>query len=257
MVRVDIANKEEVNLYREKLGIKLGRAVPKIYLIKEAKFISTLDSMSNIDPKTDLDVIIHHMQRLIYPVVSLENVNDITEFLDTTTKTIWKGDYQTGHGLFKQAKEWHPKNIDFAIRAYNTRAVVFISDPEEFADEIALFKQAGEHSSERQNLRLGIVTDTSVIKEVKQKHANYFFGVGMSTIVLVRYDGKVEKIDLAENLGFDLKVWLNHKSTKMVDEFNADAQHIMHLSGMNMFLIFVDYDDKKVASSCHAAVKVV
>jgi len=31
----------------------------------------------------------------------------------------------------------------------------------------------------------------------------------------------------------------------------------MHISGMNMFLIFVDFEDKKVARACREAVEVV
>jgi len=61
-----------------------------------------------------------------------------------------------------------------------------------------------------------------VIREMKKQHPGYFFTIGVSCIVLIRYDGKVEKLSLSENLP-DLKVWINLKSTKMVDVYNTDA----------------------------------
>ena len=50
----------------------------------------------------------------------------------------------------------------------------------------------------RYNLRIGIVTDPEVIKATKLEMPDYFEDIGLSVMLLRRYDGHIFKINLAE-----------------------------------------------------------
>ena len=76
----------------------------------------------------------------------------------------------------------------------------------------------------RVNLRLGIMTNKNEIKKMKKLHPSWFYPVGYSCMVLIRYDGKMEKMDLTSNmLPVDYPMWLSLKSTKTVDVLNGGA----------------------------------
>ena len=70
------------------------------------------------------------------------------------------------------------------------------------------------------NLRIGLVTDTHLIAKLKKKHEHFFFQVGMSSMVLVRYDGFIQKLDLSDSPINKYNWWINAKSTKPVDQLS-------------------------------------
>jgi hypothetical protein len=53
----------------------------------------------------------------------------------------------------------------------------------------------------RDNLRIGIVTDAHLIKKMKKKEPKWFFEVGLNIVILQRYDGEIEKLDLSSTKG--------------------------------------------------------
>ena len=53
--------------------------------------------------------------------------------------------------------------------------------------------------SGRSGLRIGIVTDTHLIKKLKKKYPQLFFDIGMSNVLLKRYDGELLKLDVADS----------------------------------------------------------
>jgi hypothetical protein len=63
VVRIDVANKKELNSYRELFDMKLKRSIPRIYLVKNGELKSTHDAVAK-DPSSNLDLIIQHMLRL-------------------------------------------------------------------------------------------------------------------------------------------------------------------------------------------------
>ena len=71
----------------------------------------------------------------------------------------------------------------------NTRVVAFFYGKEEYIDDINALKNVAEGLSSRLNLRIGLITDTHLISKLKKKYEHFFFQVGMSSMVLVRYDG--------------------------------------------------------------------
>ena len=92
-------------------------------------------------------------------------------------------------------------------------------------------REVGTHLSSRYNLRIGIVTDTRLIKEMKQSNPDFFLGeVGMSMMVLRRYDGVISKVNLAEIQPKDYVWWITDKSTKPVDRENVAIIQMVDLA---------------------------
>ena len=57
---------------------------------------------------------------------------------------------------------------------HNTRVVAFYEDKSEFKVEIHTLKEFATNFAIRYNLRIGIVTDKELIKEMKKIHNDYF-----------------------------------------------------------------------------------
>lgn len=53
--------------------------------------------------------------------------------------------------------------------------------------------------SNRDNLRIGLVTDKKLIVKLKKKYKNWFMDVGMSNILVRRYDGEYFKMDMSND----------------------------------------------------------
>ena len=139
-------------------------------------------------------------------------------FLDTSTKSIWEEDY-TG-GLVSKSFGYNMNNsLDTYVRelGFNTRVVAFFYDKSEYAEEIKLLRLNAIHLSNRYNLRIGIVTDKDMINEMKTKHPEFFQEVGLSVMVLRRYDGELFKVNLADLTPSEYNWWITDKSTKSVD----------------------------------------
>ena len=185
------------------------------------------------------------MERIVNPTVQLKNEEQIFDFFNARLQRVWKDDYTTGSGLTKhlESDEWSLPNIDHKIldSGYNTRVIAFYYDPEEAEDEIEHFTFASEYQAKRHNLRIGIVTDGHLIKKMKKKEPKWFFEVGLNALILQRYDGELEKIDLssAEHM-INFPQWISTKSTKVVDELNNGALQLMELQNKKMFILFVD-----------------
>lgn len=96
------------------------------------------------------------------------------------------------------------------------------------------------------------------IRKMKKLHADWFPNVGLSVIVLIRYDGKVEKLDLAELTQW-IPNWISDKTTKTVDEMNDGAFQLSDLAQRQTFCIFVDFksSDPKVVQASYDAISVL
>lgn len=109
---------------------------------------------------------------------------------------------RVGTGIYSSLNPKKPEfeipNVDRYIveSAYNTRAIAFFYDKDEYKDEISDWEKTSRHLGQRQNLRLAQVTDTHLIKKLKKTHPEWFQSVGMSSIIVKRYDGDVAKLDI-------------------------------------------------------------
>jgi hypothetical protein len=88
-------------------------------------------------------------------VVNLDSEKEIVEFLDTESKTTWKNDMKVGDGIYSGLSEdnstWKPKNVDHNIAeiGYNTRAIAFFFDKDEYKDEMKDWSHASIHLAQR------------------------------------------------------------------------------------------------------------
>ena len=103
------------------------------------------------------------------------------------------------------------------LMGYNTRVVALFYEKSEYAEEIKILRNSALAMTNRYNLRIGVVTDQRLVTKMKKSHPDLFLDVGMSVMVLKRYDGHVEKFDLAETQPSHYLWWVTTKSTKPVD----------------------------------------
>ena len=139
----------------------------------------------------------HHAQRLLNPLIPLDNEEEILSFLENKPE-FYQPDYEDG--IVSKGKKME-KNIDQYIKwlGKNTRVVAFFYGKDEYKDDINALRSVAERSATRMNLRIAYVTDTHLISKLKKKYEHLFFQVGMSSMVLVRYDGFIQKLDLADS----------------------------------------------------------
>ena len=109
------------------------------------------------------------------------------------------------------------------------------------------------------NLRIAYVTDTHLIDKMKKKYAHLFFDVGMSSMVLVRYDGHIQKLDLATvdlkdtpDIYIKYNHFINAKSTKPVDEISEAVYQTTASARLPMLVMFMDFknSDPEVVDRC-------
>ena len=71
-----------------------------------------------------------------------------------------------------------------------TRVIAFISDKEDYQEELKNLKLAARYSAQRSELRVGVVYNKIVIKKYKSKYGTTWFpDVSLTTIILKRHDG--------------------------------------------------------------------
>ena len=131
----------------------------------------------------------HHAQRLVNPLIYFDNEKDVMTFLENKPE-LYPMDYQDG--ILNKGLAFE-KNVDHYVRwlGKNTRVVAFYHGKEEYKDDINELRKVAEKNSNRLNLRIAYVTDMHLIAKLKKKYNHLFFDVGMSSMVLVRYDGYI------------------------------------------------------------------
>ena len=134
-------------------------------------------------------------------------------------------DYQDG--ILNKGLKFE-KNVDHYVRwlGKHTRVVAFYHGKEEYKDDINQLRKVAERNANRLNLRIAYVTDMRLISKLKKKHEHLFFDVGMSSMVLVRYDGQIQKLDLADSPITEYNRFINTKSMKPVEELSEAAYQI-------------------------------
>ena len=139
----------------------------------------------------------HHAQRLLNPLIYLDDEKDVMSFLENKPE-LYPMDYLDG--ILNKGLKFE-SNVDHYVKwlGKNTRVVAFYHGKEEYKDDINELRKVAEMNSNRLNLRIAYVTDTNLIAKLKKKNKHLFFDKGMSSMVLVRYDGLIQKLDLADS----------------------------------------------------------
>ena len=108
-------------------------------------------------------------------------------------------------------------NVYLREFGHNTRVVAFFSDKDEYREEIKILKFYATILANRYNLRIGIVTDSNLVKLMKKWRPEFFFNTFESTMVLKDYGGAMYTNNIAENPAGDYLWWITDKSTRPVD----------------------------------------
>jgi len=108
-VRIDTADKHQVDLYKRN-GM-IFNPIPKVYIARKG-IVRPIDGNFHFD----LDMTLHHMQRMATSVIELHSEKDILGFFETESKTIYKDDMMVGKGIYSGLDEvtsvWRPKHVD-------------------------------------------------------------------------------------------------------------------------------------------------
>jgi hypothetical protein len=86
-----------------------------------------------------LDLLVHHINRLINPLVSLSTEEDVVKFLaledgDDASLPFWDGDYNTT--FYKQLQSEFKIDDHWASMRLKTRVVCFLYDKKEYKEEL-------------------------------------------------------------------------------------------------------------------------
>jgi hypothetical protein len=110
-------------------------AVPRVIIYKDKRFYSYDSGYDR------LDLFLHHINRIINPVVDLKTEDDVMNFLglnlvDGKLPDFWEPDYSTtflsqlGEGKIPSINDhWHS-------HTHRTRVILFVYDSEEYKEEL-------------------------------------------------------------------------------------------------------------------------
>ena len=161
---------QEMIPYLNEIGANIGTE-DQIFVVKDGELHHYDGNWHNVI------VLMHFMQRVANPLITLTNEDEINDFLDTSKKEIWKEDYEGGL-LAKSATKFdslYVMNVYLREFGFNTRVVAFFSDKDEYRDEIKILKFYATVLANRYNLRIGIVTDQNLVKLMKKWRPDFFF----------------------------------------------------------------------------------
>lgn len=131
--------------------------------------------------KTSLTEFLHFMNKIIYPVLELESEDDLLKFLEL------KNEPRELTKFFSKQKS--PLGSIYTTKKAKTRVVAFISDKDDYKQELKYLQHAARYSVKREELRIGVVYDNKIIKKYKNKYGNLWFpGGSLTSLILKRYD---------------------------------------------------------------------
>ena len=76
---------------------------------------------------------------------------------------------------------------------------------------------------------------------------------GLSVMLLKRYDGHLEKLDLNISPAGNYNWWMNARSSKPVDQLSRASFQLTEYANLPMVIIFVDFNsaDERTARESH------
>ena len=156
--RVDIA-KQYNFMVNERLPTK---EIPNIFVMNAGMYYRyPLDQVVAADMTYENTAgLLHFINRLQYPLLTLESESAIERFLDI----VWDVDEKQSP-FFKKGVQLlgiHENRLK-----YKTRVLVFIYDKEEYSSELKLIREAGRLLAQRLSIRLALVTDHKIIRKYK------------------------------------------------------------------------------------------
>lgn len=253
VARMDSSDNQLVESMRKK-GQSIGKGGASIIIVKDGMLIKYEGLLS------DITQLVHQMQRIVTPLIPLDSEEKVLSFLDNSASTIWEEDYTSG--LVPKGKESFDlvKRMDEYSRqiGFNTRVIGFYFDKKEYGEEIDRLAKLGITGSDRYNLRIGVVTDPKLIQRMKKSRPNLFLDVGLSVMVLKRYDGEVFKLNVAEELPDNYHRFIISNSVKPIEQFTPAVSQLREgTSKAPLIMIYVDFSEPKVRARSEELLKII
>jgi len=138
--------------------------------------------------------------------------------------------------------------------------VAFWYGKDEWSEEINAYKTAAMRNAGRVNLRVAQVTDPQLINRMKKAHPEMFNTMsGLSVMLLKRYDGHLEKLDLNISPAGNYNWWMNARSSKPVDQLSRASFQLTEYANLPMVIIFLDFNsaDERTARESHEVVSIL
>jgi hypothetical protein len=193
-------------------------SVPKVYLWANHKF-------NEYGDQNHIEYFLAFLNRHLYPVVILKTRRDVERFINCTKE--W-----TENTPFYKSRYFPMKDVFTKLRK-STRVVAFIADKDEYRDELKLLTKAALALGIRDDLRIGKITQSDVVKEFKKEHnLKWFSDISSSSLVIFQSnDGKFEEpkfLDIStENRPY--VEWINENSIKALEPLTGVAANIIQI----------------------------
>ncbi len=160
-------------IYAGSKELEAWKTVPKILVYKKGEYYPYEGYFMR-------GMLLHFINRVINPVVYLKTASEVEAFLETANEYEEKNEFYKNK--FEGIGDYYPR------MGKHVRVVGFFSDKNEYKNEIRLLTEAAQAlAGKRDDLRVGIVTNKTVVKVFKDKYGPRMFDeYSHNSIVLAR-----------------------------------------------------------------------
>lgn len=176
--------------------LEAWRTVPKMFVYKYDPILLTLYRKGEYYPYDGYymrGMFLAFINRVLNPVVYLKSAADIERFLDIKTE-------------FEEDNEFYKSRFEgigdyYARMSRHTRVIGFFSDKAEYKNEYRLLQEAAQKlAGRRDDLRVAIVTNKTLVSLYKAKYGPKWFDEhSQNTIVLAKDGGKFAYYDVEKD----------------------------------------------------------
>ncbi|TNV74085.1 hypothetical protein FGO68_gene8059 [Halteria grandinella] len=209
IARVDLYNRMNPS-FKE---LEAWRSVPKMFVYKKGEYYP-------YDGYFMRGMFLAFINRVLNPVVTLKNSADVDRFLDASIE-------------FEEHTEFYKNKFEgigdyYGRMSRHVRVIGFFNDKSEYKNEYRqLLEAAQKLAGKRDDLRVAVVTSSSLVYDYKKKFGPKWFDEhSRNTIVLQREKDTNAYYDLEKD-DQDLHYWINKMSLKKTgDELTREVSII-------------------------------
>ena len=220
--------------------LEAWKTVPKILVYKKGEYYPYEGYFMR-------GMLLHFINRVINPVVYLKTVNEVEAFFETETE------YEEKNEFFKN--KFEGIGDYYAKMGKRVRVVGFFSDRNEYKNEIRLLTEAAQAlAGKRDDLRVGLVTNKTVVKVFKEKYGHRMFDEYSHNSIVLARDNQFTYNDI-EKESDNLQYWINKMSIKKTsDEINRETSVIV--KALNQPVVYLYFNRQSLNPSKRADSKV-
>lgn len=204
--------------------LKLGFfKVPTLYFVHDRQFIqyNSFWKVNNI---------LKFMNNILNPVVELNSIEDVENFMDTETNFVEKNNFLGDTTIDI------PEETD---HHYRIRMIGFFYDLEDYSADYSQFISYAEKISYRPDLRIGMVTDREIVKHFKQIYEGIWFNSHSWNSIVLKRINKYYYLDLSL-LSEQMEVFMVYNSVPFLDELSNNNNFVTNKIVTPIALFFID-----------------